>query len=173
MYHLAKLTTMRRIHEVQTRLTDFESPSEKKVIDGSVSSSVLPKREPAHLWRKVIDDGEVWGVFEVDDTVLFVRIIDGRIHAHGREVLCKYCRGALEIRGNQVFCRGACGVFQGNFSYDLNDYLRWDGAKSITLRKVIAEEEGLSLEKRDLEAIQYAPEWSPLYEFEEFESDPK
>jgi len=163
---------MKRRYEVQTRLSDFEeNPPTKSDSDSKTISSVRLKRPLATLWRKTISGGEIWGVFEVDDTALFVQVLDDRIHAHGREAVCKYCGGALEIRENQVFCSGKCGVFQGNFSYNLNDYLRWDGAKSLTLRKEIAKEEGLTLEERDLESIHYAPQWSKLYEYEEFDED--
>ncbi|MFW9907656.1 MAG: hypothetical protein ACFFEF_03700 [Candidatus Thorarchaeota archaeon] len=154
---------------VQTRLTDFEnaSPSDKKVNHSKPPKIKSDRRPPAKLWRKVIHGGEVWGVFEGDDTVLFVQIIDGRIYAHGRDAICKYCGGVLEIRGEQIFCGGPCGVFQGNFSFDLNAYLRWDGAKSFTVRKAIANTEGLQLEERDHEPIYYSPQWSVLYDFEE------
>ncbi|MDF1540887.1 MAG: hypothetical protein P1Q69_18465 [Candidatus Thorarchaeota archaeon] len=158
---------------VQTRLVDFEdadSPS-KKVNLSKPQRLVPDKRPPTKVWRKTINDGEVWGVFDVDDTVLFVQILDGRVHAHGREAVCKYCGGILDIRGSQIFCGGECGVYQGNFSYDLNAYLKWDGAKSLTLRKAVAEEEGFSLEERDYEPIHYTPQWSVLYEFEDFEAD--
>ncbi|MCK5238177.1 MAG: hypothetical protein KAR33_01445 [Candidatus Thorarchaeota archaeon] len=163
---------MKKPHTVQTRLTDFEErdSSGKKVNPSNPPKYRRDKRPPAKLWRNIIKDGEVWGVFEGDDTVLFVQILDGKIYAHGREAVCKYCSGTLEIRGSQIFCAGECGVYQGNFSYDLNAYLKWDGAKSLTLRKAIAKEEGLSLEERDHEPIHYTPQWSVLYEFEE-ESD--
>ncbi|MFW9933299.1 MAG: hypothetical protein ACFFDR_11635 [Candidatus Thorarchaeota archaeon] len=161
---------MRKSHPVQTRLVDFEErPSKESSSDDSNHSSERVKRPPARLWGKTISGGEIWGVFEVDDTVLFVQIINDRINAHGREAVCKYCGGALEIRDTQVFCEGDCGVYQGNFSYDLNAYLQWDGAKSLTLRKEIAETEGLTLEDRDLESISYAPLWSQLYDYEEYD----
>ncbi|MBN2230775.1 MAG: hypothetical protein JW779_14395 [Candidatus Thorarchaeota archaeon] len=163
---------MRKNHPVQTRLADFnESPLEKPASEGPCPSSTPVKRHPAKLWRKTIRTGEVWGVFDVDDTVLFVQIIDGRIHAHGREAICKYCGSPLDIRGTQVFCSGTCGSFQGNFSYDVNHYLHWNGAKSLTVRKEIASEEGLKLEERDLESINYAPQWSSLYDYEEFDDE--
>jgi hypothetical protein len=159
-------------HTVQTRLADFEeenvTPKSKRSL---IDSPRREKRPPAKLWRKTIMGGEAWGVFDVDDTVLFVQILDGKIHAHGREAVCKYCGGSLEIRGDQVFCGGECGVFQGDFSYDLDSYLKWDGAKSLTLRKMVADEEGLILEERDLEPIPDLPEWSLLYEFEDPETD--
>ena len=163
---------MRKVHTVQTRLEDFdESPKKEHPRQSMISTIERSPKRPVHLWRKTMPDGEVWGVFEGDDTVLFVQIKNGRIHAHGREAVCKYCGGKLEIRGSQIFCGGKCGVFQGNFSYDLNSYLHWDGAKSLTLRKEIAKEEGLVLEERDLESIHYAPDWSRLYEYEEFDDE--
>ncbi len=163
----------------QTRLADFdeENPETEGLV--VISNGFLSKpprfpsekRPPPKLWRKILNEGEIWGVFEVDDTVLFVQIIDGRVHAHGREAVCKYCGGTLVIRGSQIFCGGECGVYQGNFSYDLNAYLKWDGAKSLTLRKAVAEEEGFLLEERDHEPIHYAPPWSVFQEFEDFEEE--
>jgi hypothetical protein len=154
---------------VQTRLTDFEEQdsSGKKVNPSNPPKIPRDRRPPAKLWRKIVNDGEVWGAFEVDDTVLFVQILNDRIHAHGREAVCKYCGGTLEIRKGQIFCVGECETYQGNFSYDLNAYLKWDGAKSLTLRKAIAAEEGLSLDERDHEPIHYTPQWSVLYEYED------
>jgi hypothetical protein len=152
-------------------LTDFEEPEStgKKVNPSNPLKIPRDKKPPAKLWRKIVSEGEVWGVFKGDDTVLFVQILNDRIYAHGREAVCKYCGGTLEIRESQVFCSGECGIYQGNFSYDLNAYLKWDGAKSLTLRRAIAAEEGLTLEERDHEPIYYTPQWSVLYEFEEDE----
>jgi len=154
-------------------LIDFEDSdsSDKKVKLSNPRRFAPDKRPPPKLWRKTIKEGEVWGVIEVDDTVLFVQILDDRVYAHGREAVCKYCGGTLDIRGRQIFCGGTCGVYQGNFSYDLNSYLKWDGAKSLTLRKAVAEEEGLQLQERDYEPIHYSPQWSVLYEFEDFQDD--
>jgi len=84
------------------------------------------------------------------------------------EAVCKWCEDPLEIREEtKVFCGGKCGRYQGEFSHDLNDYLRWEGVKSYTLRKIVAEVEALELEARDLEPISYAPNWSILYEYED------
>ncbi|MFW9768496.1 MAG: hypothetical protein ACFFF9_10005 [Candidatus Thorarchaeota archaeon] len=137
-----------------TVVTEFGKPKERK-----------PKRK---LWRKTTKKDEEWGVCNFDETVLLVQIIDGRLHAHGREAVCKWCDGVLEIREKvKVFCSGECGRYQGEFSSDLNDYLRWEGVKSYTLRKIVAEAEALELEARDLQPIQYAPNWSVLFEYED------
>ncbi len=158
---------------VQTRLSDFEEheSSGKKVNPSNPMKFAPETRPPTKLWRKITNDGEVWGVIDIDDTVLFVQIVDEKIYAHGQEALCKYCGGTLEIRDSQVFCIGQCKSYQGNFSYDLSTYLKWDGAKSYTLRKVIAREEGITLEERDHEPIHYAPYWSVLDDFEDYEED--
>jgi hypothetical protein len=66
-----------------------------------------------------------------------------------------------------VFCAGTCEKYQGEFSRDLSAYLWWEGAKSYTLRKRVAEVEELELQQRDLEPITYAPHWSVLEEYEE------
>jgi hypothetical protein len=149
----------------------------KEVNPSNPSLGSRRKQEATPLWRKTVHNGESWGVIDLDSTVLFVQIVGGRIYAHGSEAVCKYCGGPLEIRAHQVFCGGSCGVYQGNFSYDLNAYLQWGGAKSFTLRKVLAELEGLTLEERDLEPIYYAPMWSSLYQYEddpeEEEEDPE
>jgi hypothetical protein len=100
--------------------------------------------------------------------LLLVRLIKGRIHAYGIEAVCKYCGDVLEIREDKIFCGGRCGTYQGEFSRDLDDFLRWEGVKSYTIRKKVAEVEGLNLEPRDLEPIPYAPNWSVLEEYEEF-----
>ena len=178
IYGLAVRIIVRK--HFQTRLTDFDQPEksqdnkglivvsqDKKVNPSNPTIKKRIKRPNAALWRKITHEGEVWGVCEFDDTVLFSQIINGRIFIHGLEAFCKYCGGVLEIQENKVFCSGSCKVYQGRFSYDMNTYLRWDGAKSITLRKVIAEIEGLELEDRDLESIAYAPEWSSFDEYEE------
>ncbi|MHA1928596.1 MAG: hypothetical protein ACTSV2_08475 [Candidatus Thorarchaeota archaeon] len=164
----------------QTKLTDFDdSKSQKGLMEKtpiSYGKKVNPsnptierkrKRPNAALWRKITSDGEAWGVCDFDDTVLFSQIINSRIFIHGIEAFCKYCGGVLEIQENKVFCSGDCKVYQGRFSYDMNTYLHWEGAKSITLRKVIAGFERLELEERDLESIAYAPEWSSFDEYEE------
>lgn len=164
------LIIMRQRNTIQARLTDFDSDSKQSETRSSRqkrSGRREKKGNKGHIWRPTIKDGEKWGVVEFDGTVLFVQVIKGRLHAHGREAICRYCGGTLVIRGDQVFCGGKCGKFQGNFSFDLNAYLRWDGAKSFTLRNAIAEAEGLELEERDLEPIAYAPNWSVLYEYED------
>lgn len=170
---------MRRKDTVQTSLSDFEvsNPNEqpaklsttvvKKVNPSNPVSERKTKRPTATLWRKITHDGEAWGVCEFDDTVLFSQIIDGRIFIHGIEAFCKYCRGVLDIQESKVFCSGDCKAYQGRFSYDMNTYLHWEGAKSVTLRKAIAEIEGLELEDKDLESIAYAPDWSSFDEYEE------
>ncbi len=161
-------------HTSQTSLSDFDEDvptclgsSDKKSNQSNHRPIPRTKRPRPELWLKTLTDDEKWGVCDFDGTVLFVRIINGRIHAHEREALCRYCKDVLEIRGSQIFCAGQCGVYQGNFSYDLNAYLKWDGAKSYTLRKEIAKREGLDLQERDLETIQYAPNFSMLEQYED------
>ena len=173
------LLDMRRKDTVQTSLSDFEGSEQsvrteeppvvavKKVNPSNPTIKKKTKRPNAALWRKMLQKGETWGVCEFDDTVLFAKIVDSRIIIHGIEAFCKYCGGVLEIQENKVFCSGDCKVYQGRFSYDMNTYLHWEGAKSITLRKVIAEIEGLELEDKDLESIAYAPDWSSFDEYEE------
>jgi len=170
---------MRRKDTVQTSLSDFDMSDsseqtneplahvDKKVNPSNPQVDRIPVRPDAHLWRKTIQTGESWGVCEFDDTVLFSQIIDERLHIHGMEAFCKYCGGILEIRETKVFCSGNCRTYQGRFSYDLDAYLHWKGAKSLTLRKEIAKEEGLKLEERDLEPRVYGPEWSVLDQYEE------
>ena len=155
----------------QTRLSDFSeveeisSPSTEVISDKPKAKRQKPERR---LWEKTTRKEEKWGVVNFDDTILLVQLIEGRIHAHGLEAVCKWCEGVLEIREEtKVFCGGRCGRYQGEFSRDLNDYLRWEGVKSYTLRKIVAEVEALELEARDLEPISYAPHWSILYEYED------
>ena len=151
----------------QTRLSEFEEdPLEKK---GWTIAVKRREREKGQIWRKTTRDGGKWGVVRFDGTVLFVRVIDGRIFAHGLEALCKWCDGRLEIRDEKVFCGGRCKRFQGDFARDLNAFLRWEGAKSFTLRKEVAKLEKLHLESRDLEPISYAPEWSAFDQYEDEE----
>ncbi|MFW9793351.1 MAG: hypothetical protein ACFFEE_03525 [Candidatus Thorarchaeota archaeon] len=131
-----------------------------------------PKKTERRLWKKTTQEGEEWGVCNFDETVFLVRLIDGRLHAYGREAVCKWCDGVLEIREEvKVFCSGRCGRYQGEFSSDLDDFLRWEGVKSYTLRKIVAEVEALELEARDLQPIQYAPKWSVLFEYEDYPED--
>ena len=152
---------------VQTRLADFdESTKDKKKKQDSSDNLRLPTGE---LWEKTVSKRKDWGVCNFDGTVLLVRVVEGRIHAHGREAVCKWCEGILVIREDKVFCEGPCEKYQGEFSRDLSAYLWWEGAKSYTLRKRVAEIEELELQQRDLEPITYAPHWSV---FEEYEEDP-
>ncbi len=136
----------------QTRLTDFAE-------DGTIIDSMEfgPTREPTgRLWARVTD-GNGWCVCDFNGTVLFARIINNKLHADNRELFCKWCGGRLEIRNNGVYCAGKCGNYQGRISYDLDDYLRWNGARSFTLRREIAKIEGLELERSDLAVMTYAP----------------
>jgi len=162
----------------QTRLSEFEDAKEKTVNSSSNATSTSPKplakkQKPVRkLWKKTTRKDEEWGVCDFDDTVLLVQLIDGRIHAHGIEAVCKWCKGVLEIREEtKVFCSGRCGRYQGEFSRDLDDFLRWEGVKSYTLRKIVAEVEALDLEARDFEPISYAPHWSVLYEYEDVDDE--
>ena len=155
----------------QSRLSDFgevkEETSESKTSVSSKQSVKKPKPK-RKLWKRTTSKDEEWGVISLDDTVLFIQLINGRMHAHGMEAVCKWCEGVLEIREEtKVFCGGICGRYQGEFSRDLDDYLRWEGVKSYTLRKIVSEVEALELEARDLEPISYAPLWSILYEYED------
>jgi hypothetical protein len=153
----------------QTKLSDFGEVEEEisQPSHSVVTEFRKPKKSARKLWKKTTNRNEDWGVVNFDDTVLLVQLIDGRLHIHGIEAVCKWCKGVLEIREtSKVFCSGRCGRYQGEFSHDLNDYLRWEGVKSYTLRKIVAEVEALELEARDLEPISYAPNWSILYEYE-------
>ncbi len=159
---------------VQSKLSDF-SESEKDTVSTITShkeiSSIISTSEPApprpkgQMWYKTTSADEDWGVCNFDGTVLLVKIIDDRIHAHGEEAVCKWCSGILVIDDDKVFCNGVCKRYQGEFSKDLNVFLHWEGAKSYTLRKMVADVEGLDLESRDLKPISYAPNWSILYEY--------
>jgi hypothetical protein len=157
----------------QTRLSDF---GETKKKSSESSSDIVPtspkpqvkRQKPARmLWKKTTSKNEEWGVCDLNNTVILVRLIDGRIHAHGQEAVCKWCGGVLEIRDDKIFCSGACERYQGEFSRDLNSFLWWEGVKSYTLRRIVAEIEHLELEPRDHEPIDYAPNWSILYEYED------
>lgn len=163
---------MKRTH--QTRLLEFneaeDEPTESSSNDESDSHRPAVKRQKPErkLWQKTTNKDEEWGVCNFDETVLLVQLINGRIHAHGMEAVCKWCDGVLEIREEtKVFCGGRCGRYQGEFSRDLDNYLRWEGVKSYTLRKIVAEVEALELESRDLEPLHYAPKWSVLFEYED------
>jgi hypothetical protein len=154
---------------VQTKLIDFDdTPKErkKKTPQKPKKTERKIKTPESQLWSKTTRKGEEWAVCNFDGTVLFVRMVEGRIHAHGIEAVCKWCESVLEIREDKVFCGGQCGKYQGEFLRDLNAYLHWEGAKSWTLRRQVAEAEGLQLEERDLEPMTYAPDWSILEEFE-------
>ncbi|MHA1615526.1 MAG: hypothetical protein ACTSYJ_11835 [Candidatus Thorarchaeota archaeon] len=159
----------------QTRLSEFtkseetppstRSPHEETTCSITTIEPALPMPK-GQMWYKTIHADEEWGVCNFDGTVLLVRIVDDRIHAHGEEAVCKWCSGVLEIREEtKVFCNGACKRYQGEFSQDLNAFLHWEGVKSYTLRKMVAKVEGLELESRDLKPISYAPNWSILYEY--------
>jgi hypothetical protein len=150
---------------VQTRLTEFDESAEKETPPPAPIRK--PSRPRGKLWDKVTSDDEDWGVAQIEDTVLFVKLVEGRLHAQGMEIICKWCGGVLEIREDKVFCAGRCERYQGKFSWDINAYLQWEGAKSYTLRKQVANAEKLALEQRDLEPIAYAPNWSALEEYEE------
>ncbi|UCE09303.1 MAG: hypothetical protein JSW61_10025 [Candidatus Thorarchaeota archaeon] len=155
---------------MQTRLVDFDDMSQKKKKKTPQKPQKIKKKKPktprSQLWKKTIPKEEDWAVCNFDGTVLFVRLVAGRIHVHGTEAVCKWCESVLEIREDKVFCGGHCGKYQGEFSRDLDAYLHWEGAKSWTLRRQVAEAEGLQLEERDLEPMTYAPNWSILEEFE-------
>lgn len=162
----------------QTRLSDFIEPAEDTPAEPSLHSvkatntpvqitESTRKHQKLPLWNKTMNRDEDWGVCDLNDTVLLIRLIDGRIHAHGQEAVCKWCGGFLEIRDEKIFCAGQCRRYQGEFSKDLNAFLIWEGVKSYTIRKIVAEIEHLELESRDLEPIDYVPDWSVLYEYEE------
>ncbi len=169
---------MRRIE--QTKLSDFKE-SEEETSPSSLSTEKTvplsmteppPPRPKGKMWYKTTDSEEKWGVCNFDGTILLVQIISDRLYAHGEEAVCKWCGGVLEVREDKVFCNGACKRYQGEFSSNLNAFLWWEGAKSYTLRKLVAEVEGLELESRDLEPNSYAPNWSILYEYaDDMESD--
>ena len=157
-----------RYDTAQTKLEDFdESDGKKRNTQLGVPLTGKRTRAKVQLWQRIMQEGEEWGVCNLDGTVLFVRLIDGRIHAHGMEAVCRWCGDELVIREDKVFCSGRCGRYQGQFSLDSNAYLLWEGAKSYTLRKEIAQVERLRLEPRDLEPIQYAPNWSVFDEYDE------
>jgi hypothetical protein len=161
----------------QTKLSDFSEPKKESVPTTSSTTETRPARSSnldqafrrlkRELWQKTINAGEEWGVCELNDTVILVRLIDHRIYAYGEEAVCKWCGGVLEVRDDKIFCTGVCKRYQGEFSRNLNSFLEWDGVKSYTLRKAVAKTENLELESRDLEPIDYAPDWSVLYEYED------
>lgn len=170
VYLLAQVqSSMRRT--VQTRLSDFDDTEEASRSDTKPRAPEVSKAKPLRqrdpLWSKLDRASDKWGVCNFDDTVLFVQLVRGCLHAYGQELSCKWCSGPLRIEEDKVFCAGACKRYQGEFSRDLNAYLRWEGVKSYTLRREVAEAEGLDLEPRDLEEISYAPNWSVLYEYDE------
>jgi len=163
----------------QTKLSDFIEAEETAPIVKSdpEPTSVLtlitpPPRPKGQMWYKTINQGEKWGVCNFDGTILLVQFIDGKMFVHEEEAVCKWCGGVLEIRDERVFCGGACKRYQGEFSDNPNSFLYWDGVKSYTVRKLVAEIEDLKLEPRDLEPIPYVPNWSILYEYaDEMESE--
>ncbi len=173
------LTYMRRTE--QTKLSDFtESKEETPATRSSTETPTYllstidppPPRPKGKMWYKTTNTDEQWGVCNFDGTVLLVRIEDGQMYVHGEKAVCKWCGDALEIREDKVFCSGACKRYQGEFSSDPNSFLHWEGVKSYTLRKMVAEVEDLELEPRDLEPIAYAPNWSILYDYaDEMSSD--
>lgn len=151
----------------QTRLEDFNQSDDIPHTQPISPPADRRTKTKVQLWQRAKYEGEEWGVCNFDGTVFFVRMIDGRIHAYGMEAVCRWCGDELVIRENKVFCNGRCGRYQGQFSSDPNMYLQWEGAKSYTLRKEIAQVEGLQLDPRDLEPIQYAPNWSVFDEYDE------
>jgi hypothetical protein len=171
IYALSVLNFMRRTE--QTKLSDFSetrketTTSTPPLVETSPVSVSRPPRPSREMWQKTINTDQEWGVCNLGDTVLLVRLIDGHIHTHGQEAVCKWCGGVLETRDDKVFCAGQCKRYQGEFSRDLNAFLWWEGVKSYTLRKIVADIEHLELEPRDLEPIDYVPDWSVLYEYED------
>ena len=164
----------------QTKLSDFteskeETPPSSLPTEKTVPLSVTeptPPRPKGKMWYKTVGAGEKWGVCNFEGTVLLLEIINDRLHAYGEEAVCKWCGGILEVREDKVFCVGSCKRYQGEFSHDLDSFLHWEGVKSYTLRKMVAEIENLNLESRDLEPISYAPNWSILYDYaDEMNSD--
>jgi hypothetical protein len=157
----------------QTKLSEFSENKTETVLSSQPpaeiysASSSKPSRHRREMWQKTINADEEWGVCDLNDTVLLVQLIDGHIHAHGQEAVCKWCGGVLEIRDTKIFCSGACERYQGEFSRNLNSFLWWEGVKSYTLRKIVADTEHLELEPRDREPIDYVPNWSVLYEYED------
>jgi len=152
----------------QTRLEDFDQSDGHKPQDQQfLPPAERRTREKVHLWHRTRHEGEEWGVCNFDGTVFFAQLINGEIHAHGMKAVCRWCGDDIVIRDDKVFCGGRCGRYQGQFSLSPDTYLLWEGAKSYTLRKEISQVEGLQLEPRDLEPIQYAPNWSVFDEYDE------
>lgn len=129
------------------------------------------RADTGQIWKKTITERPKWGVCDLDGTVIFVQLVDGRVFTHGFEAVCRWCGGPLELREDKVFCAGVCGHYQGSFSPDLDDFLRWNGVLSFTLRREVARVEGLHLEARDLEPISYVPQWSVFDDLLEEESN--
>ncbi|MHA1136022.1 MAG: hypothetical protein ACTSSE_05995 [Candidatus Thorarchaeota archaeon] len=165
----------------QTKLSDFtESKEETTVTSSSTETPIYtlstiappPPRPKGKMWYKTTSIDEQWGVCNFDGTILLVRIEEDQMYVHGEKAVCKWCGGVLDIREDKVFCAGACKRYQGEFSDNLSSFLHWEGVKSYTLRKMVAEIENLKLEPRDLEPISYAPNWSILYDYaDEMSSD--
>lgn len=132
-----------------------------------ISPALVQRHSESKLWSKTVKEDEEWGVCNLNDTVVLVRLVNHQIHAYGEKAVCKWCEGILEIRDDKIFCTGNCKRYQGGFSRDLNAFLWWEGVKSYTLRKTVAEIEHLELESRDLKPIDYTPDWSALYEYED------
>ncbi len=151
---------MRKTQSYQTRLVDFEEGKP------SIPDDIIDHGDPTgRLWTKTIHDGEEWIVCEFDGTVFFAQIIDGAIYAHGQRASCRWCGGPIGIHGSKVFCEGACKTYQGRVSRDLNDYLRWGGARSYTLQREIAKIEHLEMDESNLPPPLYESNWSELEEF--------
>ncbi|MHA1770523.1 MAG: hypothetical protein ACTSYL_12425 [Candidatus Thorarchaeota archaeon] len=127
---------------------------------------VSRRREPTgRLWTQTIRrDGE-WIVCDFDGTIFFAQVVKGIIFAYGQKAVCRWCGGPIKIRGNKVFCEGPCKTYQGRISRDLNDYLRWGGARSFTLQREIATIEHLESLENDQHLSVYTAGWSELDEF--------
>ena len=67
----------------QSRLSDFgeveEEPPKPSVSPKPPVKRQKPERK---LWKKTTSKDEEWGVCNFDDTVFFVQLINGRMHAH-------------------------------------------------------------------------------------------
>ncbi len=159
---------------VQSRLTDFGNDD-----DGPTAHSICPSMGTASdnsgIWTPLTDD-QSRIVCEFDGTVFLGRLVNGVIYAHGHPAVCRWCGGNLQVRGEMVFCGGPCGAFQGRISRDLNKYLEWNGALSYTLRREIADTEGLELDEEERSPPTfYGHLYSPLDEFaieDDDDSDP-
>ncbi|MCK4279956.1 MAG: hypothetical protein KAW94_05225, partial [Candidatus Thorarchaeota archaeon] len=70
---------------MQTRLADFDESEKREASQPKPPAVVKRERPKGQLWQKTTREGEEWGVCNLDDTVFLVRLIDGRLHAHGME----------------------------------------------------------------------------------------